>query len=362
MPEITEELTLKNGVTLKNRLVVPPMTVVMSFHDGIVTDEEIAHYAEISGGFGMVITGTANVTDNGKGWPGELTIATDEAIPQLTKLAAAIHEKGAKAILQIFHAGRMTSRKTIGEQPVSASSVAAEIPDAGVPRELTESEIQEIITAFGEATRRAIAAGFDGVEIHGANMYLIHQFFSPHSNRRTDKWGGSLEKRMTFPLAVIDRVTEIAATADRPFVVGYRFSPAEGTTPGIRLEDTLTFLSALIEEPLDYLHVSLRDYKRKSNSPELQEKSELAYIHDAIDGKLPLIAVGGARDRAAVEGILENAELAGIAQQTLVDPDFAVKLLENRDDEFVTKPFGEAIYDLPMAHPKFAYLRKRYSN
>lgn len=361
MANFKESLTLHNGVTLKNRLVVPPMTVLLSFHDGSVTDEEIEHYRNMSSGFGMVITGTANVTDNGKGWPGELTIATDDVIPRLHELAMAIQEKGAKAILQIFHAGRMTSKKTIGEQVVSASAISGEFSGAELPRELTEGDIEKIIEAFGQATRRAIEAGFDGVEVHGANMYLIHQFFSPHSNRRTDKWGGTVEKRANFPLAVADRVFEEIGKADRPFIVGYRFSPVEGTTPGIRLEDTFYLLEQLKKRSFDYLHVSLKDYTRKSNSPKYQEKSELAYIYEALDNKIPLIGVGGVRDRAAVEGILQTADLVGIAQQTLVDPEFAVKLLDGRDNEFVTKPFGEAIFDTPMMLPMLNYLKKRYN-
>lgn len=365
MAKYTEPLILRNGVTLKNRLAIPPMTVLLSFHDGTVTDEEVAHYAELAGAASMVITGTAKVTDDGKGWPGELTVATDEAIPMLSKLAHAIQAKGSKALLQIFHAGRMSKASTLGgKQTVSASAIAAEIPNYETPRALEEDEIENIIEAFGQATRRAIEAGFDGVEIHGANMYLIHQFFSPHSNRRTDKWGGSLEKRATFPLAVIDRVTaEVAKSGKKDFIVGYRFSPVEGTTPGIRLEDTLYLLDLLKAKPLDYLHVSLKDYTRKSNSPELQEKSELAYLYERLAGQMPLLAVGGVRDRAAVEGVLENADMVGIAQQSLIDPEFSQKLLDHRDDEFVTKSFGEAIFDRQdqMPRPEFNYLRARYN-
>ncbi|GBG96415.1 NADH-dependent flavin oxidoreductase [Lactococcus termiticola] len=360
MPKLNESLTLRSGITLKNRLFVPPMTVVLSFHDGAITTDEVNHYAEISQGSGLVITGTANVTENGKGWPGELSVTDDSMIEGLSRIAKAIQDKGAKAILQIFHAGRMSSSKTIGEQVVSASAIPAEMPGAEIPRELSEAEILEIIEAFGQATRRAIAAGFDGVEIHGANTYLIQQFFSEHSNRRNDAWGGSLEKRANFPKAVTKRVFEEVEKADRPFAVGYRLSPVEATTPGIRLEDSLYLIDELKAFPLDYLHVSLKSYDRKSNSPELQEKSELAYIHDRIDGAFPLLAVGGVRDRVAAEGILEDAELAGVAQQTLVDPSFAQKLLDDRDAEIVTKPFAEAIYDLPMAHPKLKYLERRY--
>ncbi|MFC4651908.1 NADH-dependent flavin oxidoreductase [Lactococcus nasutitermitis] len=361
MAKYNEALTLRSGITLKNRLIMAPMTIVSSFHDGAVTQEEIAHYQRRAKGVAAVITGTANVTDNGKGWPGELTIATDNAIPNLTKLTEAVHSQGAKAILQIFHAGRMTHATTIGEQPASASTVAAEVPDAELPRELTNAEILEIIEAFGQATRRAIAAGFDGVEIHGANMYLIHQFFSPHSNRRTDAWGGSLEKRAAFPLAVVKRVLAEVKQAERPFLVGYRFSPVEGTTPGIRLEDTFYLLEQLKTQELDYLHVSLRHYERKSNSPDFQEKSELAYLHEALAGAIPLIGVGGVRTGNDVDNLLENAEFCAIGQQLLIDPEFPVKVLENRADEAVTKSFAEGIYDVEMSEPTLRYLEKRYN-
>ena len=122
---------------------------------------------------------------------------------------------------------------------------------------MTESEIQEIIRAFGESTRRAIEAGYDGIEIHGANGYLVQQFFSPHSNRRDDQWGGSVENRMKFPLAIVDEVQRVVAEhAKGPFIVGYRFSPEEPETPGITMADTLDLVDALADKNLDYLHVS----------------------------------------------------------------------------------------------------------
>ena len=123
----------------------------------------------------------------------------------MKRLAQTIQAEGAKAILQIYHGGRQSPPELLPDrQPISASAVASEGEGKPVPREMTETEIINTTQAFGDATRRAIEAGFDGVEIHGANTYLLQQFFSPHSNRREDQWGGSLEKRMKFPLAVVD--------------------------------------------------------------------------------------------------------------------------------------------------------------
>ncbi len=231
-------LTFGNGIELKNRLVMAPMTNYSSNPDGTVTDEEVSYYARRSKGVSMVITACTYVTPNGKGFHNEFAGDRDEMIPSLTQLAQAIQEQGAKAILQIFHGGRMCPPELVPNgDVVSASAIPAEGEDAPTPHALSELEVEEIIDAFGETTRRAIEAGYDGVEIHGANGYLIQQFFSPHSNRREDRFGGSLEKRMTFPLAVVDKVRSIVKEhAKSPFIVGYRFSPEEPETPGITMQ------------------------------------------------------------------------------------------------------------------------------
>ena len=151
----------------------------------------------------MVVTACAYVTLNGKGFQGEFGSDRDNLIPSLRRVASAIKEQGAKAVLQIFHGGRMCPPELVPDgEIVSASAVPAEqgVVSDQVPRALTETEIQSIIRDFGESTRRAIEAGFDGVELHGANGYLIQQFFSPHSNRREDQYGGSLKKDYHFQL------------------------------------------------------------------------------------------------------------------------------------------------------------------
>src|SRR5699024_3848971 len=199
-----EPLTLPSGVTLENRLIVAPMTTRSAFENGMITNDELTHYARLSGQAGALITACAYVNPRGKAFQGGFSVASDKMIPGLSKLAKTIKGKGSKAILQIFHGGRMVPSKVIGgKQPVSASEVAALRDFATIPKEMTEEDIKNVIQDFYEATRRAIIAGFDGVELHGANTYLIQQFFSPHSNRRNDLWGGTLENRMKFPVAVI---------------------------------------------------------------------------------------------------------------------------------------------------------------
>lgn len=334
MTIMNRKMTFRRGLTLKNRVVMAPMTTKMSFYDGVVTQDELKYYSLRSGEVGAVITAAANVQDSGKGWEGELSVASDELIPSLSQLASTIKRNGTKAILQLFHAGRMTNSKILrGEKPVSASAIAAERPDAETPRALTENEINILIEDFKKATERAIEAGFDGVEIHGANTYLIQQFFSPHSNRREDQWGGSLEKRFNFINQLVDSVISVVDNSNiQDFIIGYRFSPEEYEEPGIKMEDTLYLVDKLADKKLDYLHISLGDYKRVSVSEEYQEKSIMQYVHETINGRVPLIGVGDVRTQEDAENILANAELVAVGRSIVIDPHWTSKVLEGKEE------------------------------
>lgn len=334
MTVLNNTLTFRRGLTLKNRVIMSPMTTKMSFYDGVVTQDELKYYSLRSGEVGAVITAAANVQDGGKGWEGELSVASDKFIPSLSRLASTIKRNGTKAILQLFHAGRMTDSKVLrGVQPISASAIAAERPDAETPRELTEDEIYLLIEDFKKATKRAIKAGFDGVELHGANTYVIQQFFSPHSNRREDQWGGSLEKRFNFINQLVDGVISVVNDSNvQNFIVGYRFSPEEYEEPGIKMADTLYLVDKLADKELDYLHISLGDYKRVSVSEEYKEKSIMEYIHEKINGRLPLIGVGDVRTKEDAENTLENAELVAVGRSLIIDPHWTSKVLEGKED------------------------------
>jgi len=339
MTKLTESITFKRGVTLKNRVVMAPMTTKMSFYNGVVTSDEAAYYALRSGEVGAVITAAANVQADGKGWEGELGVYDDHFIPGLAKLAAAIKRNGTKAILQIFHAGRMTDSKVLGgRQPVSASAIPAERPGAQTPRALSAEEITEVIESFKKATERAMQAGFDGVEIHGANTYLVQQFFSPHSNRREDEWGQTLENRFKFINDLVDAVASVVDQSQhQDFIVGYRFSPEEYETPGIRFDDTLFLVERLAAKPLDYLHISLNDYQKVSVSEAYQAKSMLAYVAETIAGRLPLIGVGDIRTKADAEHVLAFADIAAVGRSLLIDPHWSAKVLHNQEAMLRTK-------------------------
>lgn len=327
--------TFKNGVTIKNRIVIPPMTEAAALENGAISSDELKYFDIHTGGAGMFITPVMNVSADGKGFEGEPSVADDKFMPGLTKLAHTMKQNGTKAILQIFHAGRMSNSKILrGVQPVSASAVAALRPNAETPRELTNEEIEQIIEDFGQATRRAIQAGFDGIELHGANTYLMQQFFSPHSNRRTDKWGGSLENRMRFALEIIKRVNQtVTEYADDKFIVGYRISPEEIEEPGIRLADTLKFVDVLADQPISYLHVSMGYAWRTSLNDKSDTEPIVLKIKQVVKNRLPLITVGSIETPAEAEKIINaGIDFAAIGRESIREPHWVQKVELGQED------------------------------
>jgi 2,4-dienoyl-CoA reductase-like NADH-dependent reductase (Old Yellow Enzyme family) len=322
-----QPFSFSNGATLRNRIVMAPMTTWSGQEDGWQAPDELAYYEARSGGVGMLLTGTTYSLPNGRGLPGQFCGSDDSFIPGLTELADRIKRNGAKAVLQIFHAGRMSQPALTGDDVVSASDIPAERPGAAQPRTLDDAEIEAIITSFGEVTRRAIAAGFDGVEIHGANTYLIQQFFSPHSNRRTDHWGGSLEARARFPLTVVDAILDVVKThADKTFIVGYRFSPEEIENPGITLDDTLYLVDQLAEKALTYLHVSLGRYDQTPQRDKNDQRIIGQAIHQQLKGRMPLIGVGGVKTADDLQQAFDTGyELVAVGRALVAEPQWVQK-------------------------------------
>ena len=161
-------------------------------------------------------------------------------------------------------------------------------------REFTDEEIKKTIDDFAYATELSIKSGYDGVEIHGANNYLIQQFYSPFTNRRTDDWGGSLEKRMSYPLKVVDACLKVREKFNRPdFIIGYRLSPEEPFEPGITMTETIALVKELVKRPIQYIHVSQKDYFRKTRRGEGAGIERLKVIHEITKDKVALIGVGG---------------------------------------------------------------------
>ncbi|AUZ32244.1 MULTISPECIES: NADH-dependent flavin oxidoreductase [Bacillus] len=324
--------TFKNGIQLKNRIIMPPMGHSSSLPGGFISDDELVYYAARATEVGMVIT-SATTVQPGTGFPGIPGAENDDQIPGLTRLAATLKKHGAKAILQLFHPGAKGIERT-----VSASAVAPNQPNAPVPRALSEQEIQDLIHSFGQAARRAIEAGFDGVEIHGANGFLIHQFFSPYYNRRNDGWGGTLEKRMRFPLQIIEEIRRVADSCHKPsFIIGYKFSPEEPETPGITMDETLSFVNVLREQGLDYLHVSLVDFRSLPRRGADRSRARMELIKEAVQDRLPLIGAGQVHTpEDALQALETGADLIGIGRGLLMDPEWLQKVRAGKEDDIQT--------------------------
>ncbi|MBK5240043.1 NADH-dependent flavin oxidoreductase [Clostridium sp.] len=337
--KLLKSSVLGSGINVKNSLVMAPMTTFSANTDGTVSEAELSYYKARSKGVGMVITAATYVSLSGKGFPGQFAAYDDSFLPGLRRLAKTIKDEGALAILQIFHGGRMAIPSDIpGEQTISASAVAPERSGAMIPREMTEEEIKGTIKAFGETAKLAIDAGFDGVEIHGANTYLLQQFFSPHSNRRTDNWGGNIEKRMNFPLSVIAEVKKVVSEkADENFIVGYRFSPEEIEKPGITLEDTLLFLDVLANQNLSYLHISIMDFWQSSMRDITNTKPIICKILDQIHGRVPFIGVGSIHTpEDAIKALDSGAEFISLGREIIMEPEWVSKVQQGKTSEIRT--------------------------
>ena len=207
-------------------------------------------------------------------------------------------------------------------------------------REASAAEVEELIASFAQAADLAIRAGFDGVEIHGANGYLIQQFYSAQSNRRSDQWGGSLENRMRFPLAVVDAVVAVRDKHQRnDFIIGYRFSPEEAGEDGLTMTETGTLIDALVQKPLQYLHVSLWEFNKKIRRGGDTAQTRMQFIHDRINGKLPLIGVGNLFTADQILAAYETgwAEFIALGKTVMLNPHIATQILKGREAEIETQ-------------------------
>jgi len=357
---LLEPFTFRNGTQLRNRIVMAPMTTFSANSDDTASDAEINYYRVRSNGPGMVITACAYVQANGKGFEGQFAADRDSMIPSLQRVAFSIKEKGAKAIIQLYHGGRLAVPHLIPNgETVSASNVAPH-RDRGfysidqAPRSLSEEEIIDLIKAFGDATRRAIEAGFDGIELHGASGYIIQQFFSPHSNNRSDHWGGNIEKRLNFPLALIAEVKRVIADhAKQSFILGYRLSPEEPETPGITMLETFKLLDHLADAKVDYIHMALNDFWSKPRRGVESNRSRIELIQEYVGGRVPIIGVGSIRtpDQAAEALKKSGVSLLALGRELIIEPQWVEKVEEANDSQIRTTVHPSAQSQLTIPDP-----------
>ena len=244
-----------NNMSLNNRLVRSATYESMAAEDGSVTDQLIKLYTTLAkGGVGLIITGYAYVQENGHCMPFQTGVFRDDNIPGLRKLADAVHAEGGKIALEIAHSGRQTVPALLGGQtPMAPSAMEADPFFHTVPRAMTTAEIRETIVAFAAAAVRCKKAGFDAVQLHGAHGYLIAQFLSPFTNRRTDEWGGNTENRMRFVKEVIK---EVRAAVGPEYPILIKISVEEGVGNGLTLDESCRIAKGLADAGVDAIEVS----------------------------------------------------------------------------------------------------------
>jgi 2,4-dienoyl-CoA reductase-like NADH-dependent reductase (Old Yellow Enzyme family) len=342
-PKLFESFAFAKGLTLRNLIVMAPMTTWSGNADGTISDEELAYYRRRGTGVGLVITGCTHVMPNGIGFTGEFAAYDDSFTPSLRRLAEAAKSGGAPAILQIFHAGNKAVPELVPNSDVVGASALKAAPGPfnsgeALPRALSRAEIFDVVVGFGEATRRAIEAGFDGIELHGAHGFLIQNFFSPLFNQRDDEWGGPLEKRMRFPIAVVNEVKRIIDVhAKRPFLLGYRISPEESDEGGLRIKDTYELIDRLVVAGVDYMHVSLSSVLQATPIDNADDRRTAELIVERVAGGVPVVAAGQIRSLEQAETALElGLSLVAVGQGLVMNPDWVELALSDRGDQIDT--------------------------
>ncbi len=315
-------------LTLANRLVMPPMATAKAGPQGEVSQSLLDYYNEKSrGGYiGLIIIEHSFIKADGQASNNQLSVADDHKIAGLRELAQVIHRNGPKTVMQINHAGSAASPDIIGTVPVGPSAVNNP-RQGGFPRELTPQEIDEIVLSFVDAAVRVKKAGFDGVEIHAAHGYLLNQFFSPLTNKRSDEYGGEVMKRIRLPLQVIEAVRD-AVGQDFPILL--RLGASDFITGGTTIAD-----SQMAAQQFEQAGVNIIDISGGFSGysvPGLTGQGYFAPLAEAIKEvvAIPVILTGGITEALAAERLLTEgkADLIGVGRAILKDSKWARSAVE----------------------------------
>jgi len=320
-----------NGkIQLKNRLIMPPMATAKSDDNGLISKDVLDYYDEKSkGGFiSLIIIEHSYISKDGKASLNQLSIADDSCIDGLKKLSDIIHKNGSKAVMQINHAGSL-ARKEVAENTVGPSPVVnpRNLNDS-IPRELTKEEIKEIVENFKNAALRVKDAGFDGVEIHSAHGYLLNQFLSPLTNKRSDEYGVNLRGRIKIHLEVIRAVRE-AVGKDYPILI--RLGASDFMEGGTSIDD-----SKIAAQSFEKAGVDIIDITGGICGFILQDNKEQGYF-SSLSGdvknvvKIPVILTGGITKSFAAEKLLKDgkADFIGVGRAIMSDSEWAKKAIES---------------------------------
>lgn len=314
MTHLLEPLSFSHGPVMKNRFMLAPLTNQQSHDDGRLSEEEFRWLTlRAQGGFGLTMTCASHVQANGKGFPGQLGIWSDDHLPGLQRLASAIKAQQSIAIVQLHHAGMRSPAEVIGGTPVCPS----DNEKAGA-RGLTHAEVKQLIADFIAAALRAERAGFDGVELHGAHSYILCQFFSAEFNHRDDEYGGSLENRSRILFEVIDG---IRSRCRKDFMLGVRLTPERF---GIRLGEAIPLAQrVLADDRVDFLDMSLWDVFKQPEETGYQGRTLMSYFTELDRHNVRLGVAGKIRTPRDAEATLAaGADWIMLGRAAMLQHDF----------------------------------------
>ena len=354
---ILQPLTLPNGVGLSDRIGLAPMETISGIDGGKMSQEEMDYFEERNEIGSLIITGATCVSENGFFQLSQPRIDKEENIENFSELAKKMQAKGNKAIVQIHHGGR------------EAGGVAAEYGNAFGPSdgpvdrkfpwhdyetwELSVEQIEQIVQEYKEAARNCLKAGFAGIEIHGANHYLVQQFLSAYSNRRTDKYGGDINKRLTFLIEVLEAVLEMREEENRhDFIIGLKINAEElhGPNYGFDIDDTIYWLQTLKTYPLDFIEISTNMSDCMATSYSRSQKKQIAVnqeIHKALDGRIPHLISGGVKTPTKASELIESGygDMVLLGRAAVVDPEWLVKVRRDQSDKIIHEVPYEKVED-----------------
>jgi len=326
--------TTINGMTLKNRLVRSATWEGMCDIHGKPGQKLINFYRTLArGNVGLIISGYAFVSPEGKQLPGKMGIHTDEFADVMKEITRKVHDEDGKICIQLVHAGGQTDSGNAGRQPLAPSALELnQYPE--LPAEMTGEEIARVITAFGAGARRAKDWGFDAVQLHGAHGYLINQFLSPLTNQRTDEYGGSIENRSRFLLEVYGAVR---SAVGRDYPVMIKMNGSDNLEGGLTIEDAVVAARALADAGIDCIEVSggtpasgdRTPARTKINTPEKEAYNLTLASQFRTAVKCPLMVVGGFRSIEVAEKTIQgSADYISMARPFIREPDLAKRWQE----------------------------------
>lgn len=332
--KLYEPLNFLHGPAMKNRFMLAPLTNQQSHADGRLSDEEINWLAmRAQGGFGLTMTAAAHVQASGQGFPGQLGIFSEEHMPGLTRMAEAINKEDSISVVQLYHGGIQSVEALTGVQPMGPSD-----NEQYGARAMSAGEVEQLIEDFIVAAERSKRAGFGGVEIHGAHNYIACQFLSAEFNKRTDKYGGSLENRQRV---LMDIVSGIRERCGSDFNLGVRLSPENF---GLKLTEVLATAQQLMDEAkIDYIDMSMWDSFKEPVEEEHQGRSLMSYFTELNRGDVRLGMAGKLyQPKDIIDCMEQGADFVLLGRAGILHHDYPNQLAANDSFNSIAMPASAA--------------------